>query len=80
MAFVHYLFYMFLLTMYQQVRMAYSQSWANDRFWGIAYDYFADEGVRNAILDSGQQEENHIMDNIIHNELKIRGFQVDVGA
>lgn len=41
--------------------------------------YFSDLGVRNAILDFRQQEENHIMENIIYNELKIRGFQVDVG-
>lgn len=41
--------------------------------------YFTDVGVRNAILDFRQQEENHIMENIIYNELKVRGFQVDVG-
>lgn len=41
--------------------------------------YFTDMGVRNAILDFRQQEENHIMENVIYNELKIRGFQVDVG-
>ena len=42
--------------------------------------YFSDVGVRNAILDFRQQEENHIMENVIYNELKIRGFQVDVGV
>lgn len=42
--------------------------------------YFTDMGVRNAILDFRQQEENHIMENVIYNELKIRGFQVDVGV
>ena len=42
--------------------------------------YFSDTGVRNAILDFRQQEENHIMENIIYNELRIRGFQVDVGV
>lgn len=42
--------------------------------------YFTDIGIRNAILDFRQQEENHIMENIIYNELKIRGFQVDVGV
>ena len=42
--------------------------------------YFSDLGIRNAILDFRQQEENHIMENIIYNELKIRGFQVDVGV
>jgi hypothetical protein len=41
--------------------------------------YFTDVGIRNAILDFRQQEENHIMENIIYNELKIRGFSVDVG-
>lgn len=42
--------------------------------------YFTDIGVRNAILNFRQQEENHIMENIIYNELRIRGFQVDVGV
>lgn len=42
--------------------------------------YFTDIGIRNAILDFGQQEENHIMENIIYNELRIRGFNVDVGV
>lgn len=41
--------------------------------------YFSDIGVRNAILDFRQQEENHIMENIIYNELRIRGFNVDIG-
>lgn len=42
--------------------------------------YFTDVGIRNAILDFRQQEENHIMENILYNELRIRGFQVDVGV
>ena len=42
--------------------------------------YFTDMGVRNALLDFRQQEETHIMENIIYNELKIRGFSVDVGV
>lgn len=42
--------------------------------------YFSDVGLRNAILDFRQQEENHIMENIIYNELCVRGFNVDVGA
>lgn len=42
--------------------------------------YFTDVGIRNAILDFRQQEENHIMENLIYNELKVRGFQVDVGV
>ena len=41
--------------------------------------YFTDIGLRNAILDMRQQEETHIMENIIYNELKIRGCSVDVG-
>lgn len=42
--------------------------------------YFTDVGLRNAQLNFRQQEENHIMENIIYNELLIRGFQVDVGV
>lgn len=41
--------------------------------------YFADMGLRGAILNFRQQEENHIMENVIYNELRMRGFQVDVG-
>jgi hypothetical protein len=41
--------------------------------------YFTDVGIRNAILNFRQQEENHIMENVIYNELRIRGYQVDVG-
>lgn len=41
--------------------------------------YFEDIGLRNARLDFRQTEENHIMENIIYNELRIRGFRVDVG-
>lgn len=42
--------------------------------------YFTDIGIRNAQLNFRQQEENHIMENIIFNELKIRGYRVDVGV
>lgn len=42
--------------------------------------YFEDIGLRNAKLNFRQQEENHIMENIIFNELRYRGFAVDVGA
>lgn len=42
--------------------------------------YFEDVGLRNARLNFRQQEENHIMENIIYNELIIRGFDVDVGV
>lgn len=41
--------------------------------------YFTDLGIRNAILDFRQQEETHIMENIIYNELRLRGYMVDVG-
>lgn len=41
--------------------------------------YFTDIGLRNAILDFRQQEETHIMENVIYNELKTRGLSVDVG-
>lgn len=41
--------------------------------------YFEDIGVRNARLNFRQIEETHIMENIIYNELRYRGFSVDVG-
>lgn len=41
--------------------------------------YFSDIGLRNAILDMRQQEETHIMENLIYNELIVRGYSVDVG-
>ncbi len=41
--------------------------------------YFEDAGLRNARLNFRQMEENHIMENIIYNELRIRGYHVDVG-
>lgn len=41
--------------------------------------YMTDMGVRNAILEFRQQEETHIIENIIFNELRIRGYSVDVG-
>ena len=42
--------------------------------------YFTDMGLRNARLNFWQKEETHSMENIIFNELKIRGFNVDVGV
>ena len=42
--------------------------------------YFEDIGIRNALLNFRQTEENHVMENIIFNELRIRGYQVDVGV
>lgn len=41
--------------------------------------YFTDPGLRNAILGFRQIEETHLMENIIYNELKRRGYAVDVG-
>ena len=41
--------------------------------------YFTDLGLRNATLNFRQQEENHIMENVIYLELLKRGFSVDVG-
>ena len=42
--------------------------------------YFSDVGLRNARLNFRQQEETHIMENVIYNELLIRGYNVDVGV
>lgn len=42
--------------------------------------YFTDIGLRNARLNFRQIEENHLMENIIYNELLIRGYNVDVGV
>jgi len=51
------------------------------RYIGAQQKYFfADIGLRNARLNFRQQEENHIMENIIYNELTSRGFSVDVGV
>jgi predicted AAA+ superfamily ATPase len=41
--------------------------------------YFTDVGLRNACLNFRQQEESHLMENIIYNELVVRGYNVDVG-
>ena len=42
--------------------------------------YFSDIGLRNCRLNFRQQEETHIMENIIYNELIYRGYNVDVGV
>lgn len=42
--------------------------------------YFTDVGLRNARIGFRQQEENHIMENILYNDLRRRGFDVDVGV
>ena len=41
--------------------------------------YFEDVGLRNAKLDFRQVEYTHIMENVIYNELRFRGYKVDVG-
>ncbi len=42
--------------------------------------YFTDTGIRNACLGMRQMEETHLMENIIYNELRRRGWKVDVGT
>ena len=42
--------------------------------------YFTDIGLRNARLNFRQQEENHLMENVVYNELLFRGYNVDVGV
>ncbi len=42
--------------------------------------YFSDMGLRNAMLNFRQIEETHIMENVIYNELCMRGYNVDVGV
>lgn len=42
--------------------------------------YFTDTGLRNAKLNFRQLEETHLMENLIYNELRIRGYNVDVGV
>ena len=41
--------------------------------------YFEDLGLRNARLNFRQSEKTHLMENLIYNELRLRGFAVDVG-
>jgi len=41
--------------------------------------YFVDLGLRNARLNFRQQEPTHIMENVVYNELLVRGYNVDVG-
>lgn len=42
--------------------------------------YFVDMGLRNARISFRQQEYTHIMENVIYNELRLRGYSVDVGV
>ena len=41
--------------------------------------YFSDLGLRNARLNFRQTEQTHLMENLIYNELRLRGYSVDVG-
>lgn len=41
--------------------------------------YFEDLGIRNMLINFRQQEDTHIMENVIYNELRVRGYSVDVG-
>ena len=41
--------------------------------------YFVDPGIRNAVLNFRQIDDGHLMENIIYNELRMRGYLVDVG-
>lgn len=42
--------------------------------------YFTDTGLRNARLNFRQLEETHLMENVMYNELRLRGYSVDVGV
>ncbi|MDO5446375.1 MAG: ATP-binding protein [Prevotellaceae bacterium] len=42
--------------------------------------YFSDMGLRNARINFRQDEKTHVMENVIYNELLVRGFNVDVGV
>lgn len=52
----------------------------NKYYESIKKYYAADVGLRNAKLNFRQQEVTHIMENVIYNELRMRGFAVDVGV
>ena len=42
--------------------------------------YFLDLGLRNARINFRQSEKSHLMENLIYNELRVRGFNVDIGV
>ncbi len=51
------------------------------RYFDTPYKYFAEDvGLRNARLNFRQVEEDHLMENVIYNELILRGYNVDVGV
>ncbi len=47
---------------------------------GLSKFYFEDIGLRNALLNFRQFEETHLMENVIYNELRLRGYNADVGV
>lgn len=49
-------------------------------FWSIQKYYAVDLGLRNARLNWRQQERSHLMENMLYNELLMRGLSVDVGV
>ena len=51
----------------------------NKYFESIKKYYAVDVGLRNATLNFRQQEITHIMENVVYNELRMKGFSVDVG-
>ena len=51
------------------------------KYIGTPYKcYFVDCGLRNARLNFRQIEKTHLMENVIYNELRVRGFSIDVGS
>lgn len=72
------------LTYFEEAYVLYSAQRYNvkgGRYFSTPFKYyFADIGLRNARLNFRQVEENHIMENIIYNDLIRRGFNVDVGV
>ena len=51
------------------------------RYFEYPYKYYySDIGLRNARLNFRQQDHGHIMENIIYNELRMRGYSVDIGV
>lgn len=65
--------------MMDSVKMALSPE-AIKYIGSLSKYYFEDVGLRNARLGFRQVEETHLMENIICNELRIRGFHVDIGV
>ena len=63
------------------IRAAYRYDIKGNRYISTPLKYYyVDVGLRNARLNFRQQEENHIMENILYNELLVRGYAVDIGA